>query len=100
MIVTKVNWENSDSISIFNPNLLHIFLHKYRPIPVELLLLRLVPVKPLSKTLNKSLQLIPQPLSLIYNLIVLSLDYDHISIIFFSLFKYLIEFCKICDNMK
>ena len=48
-----------------SPSLLHSFLHKYNPIPVDFFpILPLLPVKPLSNTLAVSLSLIPIPLSL------------------------------------
>ena len=61
----------SEFNSIPNPNLLHNFLHKYNPIPVDFLLIILPfsPVNPFSKTLVISPFFIPIPLSFIYKII-------------------------------
>ena len=58
-ILKVVPFLYSESILIFKPNLSHIFLAKYKPIPVDLVLLLSLPVKPFSKTFPISLSLIP-----------------------------------------
>ena len=70
MIITFVYYLSLDSISINNPNLSHNFLHKYNPIPVDLLFNRpMFPVNPFSNTLSNSSLGIPIPLSSTINLI-------------------------------
>ena len=67
-----VPFPSSDVISILCPNFSHKFLTIKRPIPVEFAEpLPLYPVNVLSNTLGKSFSLIPIPLSMMYNLIIL-----------------------------
>ena len=49
------------SIVIFKFSLLHNFLHRNSPIPVECSFFLSFPVNPFSKTLGKSLSFIPHP---------------------------------------
>ena len=88
------------SIFIFRFNFLHNFLHRYSPKPVECSLVRLLPVKPLSKTLGKSLSLIPQPLSFISNITLFFSSYPFSSIIFYCLSKYLMALLMIWLMIK
>src|SRR6056297_986032 len=62
---------SSDLIFIYIPSLSHSFLHRYKPIPVDLIfVLPVFPVYPFLNTLFISLGLIPMPLSFIVNPIV------------------------------
>ena len=97
IILTSVPIPCSEFNSIPNPNLLHNFLHKYNPIPVDFLLIILPfsPVKPFSNTLVISPFLIPIPLSLIYKITLSFFSCEEISTFLFSFFEYFIAFCII-----
>lgn len=64
------------------PSLLHSFLHRYKPIPVDFLFASLpfVPVKPFSNTRVISPFFIPIPLSFIYNITFSLCCFAYISI--------------------
>lgn len=71
-----------------NPNLSQRFLHRYNPMPVDLVnLLPFSPVKPFSKTLPKSLLGIPTPLSFILRVMLfLDLFANILTLLFLELY--------------
>ena len=80
-------------MSINNPNLSHSLLHKYSPMPVDLLFIRpIFPVNPFSNTLSISLLGIPIPLSSIINLVPFFISIASILIFGHSFCLYFIAF--------